>query len=566
MHAVCGSGDRGLGEGVVGDGGAEAGLGRCGCCGEGGEGECRWKPVGSDQRVSVEVLRRQEVSSRPGNWRVSIDKDRCILLPYVEQWGNPWELLRCIWRNREALQRWYADPRHEISADAELFLGSPVFWVNVEGVTKLISGISERQKVAEIGKGFNIAKVQTLWLEMRRHIDSTASPELLPSILEIFEKHRMQQHSNLFIVANTLDPRTAVAFPPTPQATNILIDFVCQYSPKPSEARSQFTQFCTGTGVFTRTNRVYDLIEDPVAFWTEMMLFSKPLAELALRIFNTPATCSPSQRDFITSKPVHVGWQLNFGLQKANELYFVYVNQRLLSLGQKTSVLQPDEHALVEKEDREFGPVISGRSTASEEVAEGKKSAEIQSNSSPGNEPLVAETRELQPGMRVQDEEAVAVKDSPEVDGGFEDPEADAGELKREAMVQDGGIELRGMDADGEIENNDLDAAGVEDDIDTLGPESLAVSGMGAEGIVVGGFASNGMNAAGTDMVSPVGGEGGGGAGGVERDVKDRANPTGAGIPAGSGDDEKQRDDAVAAEDLVEDSLDSRAYAQVGLG
>jgi hypothetical protein len=470
-------------------------------------------------------------------------------------------------------------PRKEISPEVEQLIRSPTFWAHIEAVTKLISGIIDRQRTAEAGGNFNISNVQTLWMGIRRHIEETASPEVLPIFLDIFDRKRMQQHSTLFIVAHSLDPRNAIAFPPSPQATNILIDFVFQYSQKPAEARSQLTQFCTGTGVFTRTNRAYDLIDDPIAFWTEMMLYSKPLAELALRVFNTPATSSPCERDFITGRPVHVGWRLNFGLQKANELYFVYVNRRLLAPGHKTSAMLFDEKTIVEQEDREFGVISQDENIASEEAGEEKTSGEVQSVDSLETETPATEARDVHHSLQVPAADAVEVKESHGAVGlaqsRYEDRETDAREVKREAMEEKVGsaraaderaIGSGEMGCDGEMDSDELDAAGVEDDTDTMGPEALAIGGMDSDGIVVGGLGSGGLEPADTGFLSVDGGnyvEGGHDSERDPRDVEMNAEAGKSREVAGESSGEK---DANTVEDMVEDSLGSRTYAQVGLG
>ena len=227
----------------------------------------------------------------------------------------------------------------------------------------------------------------------------------------------------------------------------------------------------------------------------------------------TPRPTGIYQQCFVNHEPVHIGWRLNFGLQKANELYFVYVNRRLLTPGYKSSALLYDEKTLVDKEDRDFGMISHNEHVGSEDNGEEKTTGDVHSDSLEPETPTT-----IAPDLRkpVAADTIAAGKNAPlpESPPRAYDREMDAHEVLDAGMgdkLETGGaeesprgIDVREIERDGGMDSDELDAAGVEDELDTMGPESLTVGDIDSDGIVVAGLGAGGLGSDETGIAGTI--------------------------------------------------------------
>ena len=74
---------------------------------------------------------------------------------------------------------------------------------------------------------------------------------------------------------------------------------------------------------------------NPSRFWDFSRIHSPHLAELAMRLFNCPATSVPCERAFSTMNLTHTKHRNRLSVEKVDRLCFVHINRKILDRGKE---------------------------------------------------------------------------------------------------------------------------------------------------------------------------------------------------------------------------------------
>jgi len=74
-----------------------------------------------------------------------------------------------------------------------------------------------------------------------------------------------------------------------------------------------------------------DIKSDPITFWSFALQYSPEIAELAIRLFETPANSVPCERAFSTMNLTHTKYRNRLTVERMHKLCFqVHINRRIL--------------------------------------------------------------------------------------------------------------------------------------------------------------------------------------------------------------------------------------------
>jgi hypothetical protein len=73
-----------------------------------------------------------------------------------------------------------------------------------------------------------------------------------------------------------------------------------------------------------------EVVSDPYTFWQFASEYSPGLAELAMRLFETPANSVPSERAFSTMNLTHTRYRNRLTVEKVDKICYIHINRRIL--------------------------------------------------------------------------------------------------------------------------------------------------------------------------------------------------------------------------------------------
>ena len=149
-----------------------------------------------------------------------------------------------------------------------------------------------------------------------------------------------------------LDPISLLKKPGQVQvdrASQYLLSHVQEKEKK--EVYTSFLEFRTCAGVFGVSHPSAMHYDNPVVFWKSHLHDEVywVLAQLAVRIFKAIANSVASERAFSAMNLIHTKLQNRLGIEKANMLIYIYMNQRVLDRNGNIFVGNPGEKTLKEQ-------------------------------------------------------------------------------------------------------------------------------------------------------------------------------------------------------------------------
>lgn len=272
-------------------------------------------------------------------------KTMTLILSVITRWGTQYGLFRSLLRSKDALRVYAADPRACLMSnrsDISYWLFDNTFWQAVSDLEEILRPIHEAQKSSESDTS-HVGHVTKRWLAIKDALtllkNRPGNP--FPGLEEvckpggIWDTLYQQQTTAIHTVAFYLDPANVDVIL-TPEAQIEVFAFLKRYiqcdEATWTEVTQDFLHFREKQGKFNTPNRVAldiwnpALTQRPKLFWQYCRPTSPLLAQLALRIFSTPATSVPSQRAFSATNYTLDKSRASMDVERGHEAVYVYMN------------------------------------------------------------------------------------------------------------------------------------------------------------------------------------------------------------------------------------------------
>ena len=260
-------------------------------------------------------------------------KTSALILSVITRWGTQARAINSLYQNKDAFKLYLLDSRTSINNTIIDLLGSRQFWHEVEELRDLILPIHEHQIFSE-SENSHLGKIVNRWLEIRRHLIniSQQAPQSGPGqLIELFDKRMKRQVKPLHWAAHFLNPLN-VQFPTTIEQQNTVIYYMNHFAPSRDiavRAQRDFFTYRGRFGPFSVSNASWKF-EDPLTFWYAQQGFTPELANIAIRLFRTPANSVSSERSFSVQNLIHSKFRNRLHPTRVNKLTFLYLNRRVL--------------------------------------------------------------------------------------------------------------------------------------------------------------------------------------------------------------------------------------------
>lgn len=160
----------------------------------------------------------------------------------------------------------------------------------------------------------------------------------------IWDTLYQQQTTAIHTVAFYLDPANVDVLL-TPGAQVEIFAFFKKYihcnEDMWAEVTEDFFHFREKQGKFNRQNPsdiwAPTLVEHPKLFWQHCRSISPHLAQLAHRIFSTPANSVPSERSFSAMNYIIDKFRASMDVERGNEAVYIYMNSKALRRAKKAA-------------------------------------------------------------------------------------------------------------------------------------------------------------------------------------------------------------------------------------
>ena len=202
-----------------------------------------------------------------------------------------------------------------------------------------------------------LAKVVPRWLKLELDLRalSTVHKELMGNFMDIkgpFQTRAQKQIGDIHFAAMLLDPISLLkklGQAQVDRASQYLLSHVQEKEKK--EVHASFLEFRTRAGVFGASHPSAMHYDNLVAFWKSHLHDEAHwvLAQLAVRIFKAIANSVASERAFSAMNLIHTKLRNRLGVEKANMLIYIYMNQRVLDRNGDIFVGDPGERPLRNK-------------------------------------------------------------------------------------------------------------------------------------------------------------------------------------------------------------------------
>ncbi|PWW72665.1 hypothetical protein C7212DRAFT_226245, partial [Tuber magnatum] len=168
--------------------------------------------------------------------------------------------------------------------------------------------IHEHQIFSESGNS-HLGKIVNCWLEVKRHLNTISQQAPQPTtyqLIELFNKRMKCQVRPLDWAAHFLNPLN-IHSPTTIEQQSAAFHYMNQFAPSRDIAVRAQRDFFTYQGRFGpfSVSNVSWKFEDPLTFWYAQQGFIPELANIAIRLFRTPANSVSSKRSFAVQNLIH---------------------------------------------------------------------------------------------------------------------------------------------------------------------------------------------------------------------------------------------------------------------
>lgn len=290
--------------------------------------------VRSFKTAPLQLARLREIQLQKYN------EPRALCLSVITRWGSQYRLVYSLLNSKEALRQYAFDHHDNGLPDVVVStLLSRPFWEGLERLREVLEPITEHIKMSESDKS-HLGRVMDRWDQIHIHLtrmqpdfpglDAFLSPQATGT--GFFYPRFKRQVLPIHAVACFLTPSNRTV--PLDAATERdIFSFFEKYTNSPQDAATAFHEFHAFRNMlepFDALRLCWKAEADPRMFWLYQMTHTKVLANLAYRLFSTPANSVPSERSFSIMNLIHTKLRKNLRPVKVNKLTFIYINDRVL--------------------------------------------------------------------------------------------------------------------------------------------------------------------------------------------------------------------------------------------
>ena len=259
-------------------------------------------------------------------------KTIALVLSVITRWGTQAQAIESVYKNKEALKAFIQLPEGNIKDSLVMIIRDRMFWVQVEELRDLIRPISILQQASE-SDSLHLGLVAERWRSTLGHIQTMeAGQSDIEPLIPIVEKRMKRQLEDIHWTAFYLTPKNSTVAISLETQNSILVHIGRMYSHGPTADKviADYFAYRAHEGPFSDTNVAWK-IGNPVVFWQAYYAFSTELAQLAIRLFKTPANSVPSERSCSAQNFIHNKFRNRLHQSKVDKLTFIYKNRRVLN-------------------------------------------------------------------------------------------------------------------------------------------------------------------------------------------------------------------------------------------
>ncbi|KAF7173370.1 hypothetical protein CNMCM6106_007473 [Aspergillus hiratsukae] len=254
-------------------------------------------------------------------------QEYALTLACETRWGTQYNILAHLKRSKDALKAFARDVSNECDPAILEPINEYAFWAGVEELLDILKPIHEAQ-IASESSNAHLGYVVSRWAMIKGTLkEHNASYDLL----SVFKARRATQLLPIHLVAFHLDPKNVhLAFNVGDQSA--IFSFIKKHTSEDHiRIQRDFLNFRRmREGFESRELWEREVVNDPHTFWQFASEYSPELADLALRIFDTPANSVPSERAFSTMNLTHTRHRNRLKVEKVDKICYIHINRRIL--------------------------------------------------------------------------------------------------------------------------------------------------------------------------------------------------------------------------------------------
>ena len=271
------------------------------------------------------------------------NRQYALTLAGETRWGTQWNLLSHLKRTKEALRAFAFDEKNECDNRPMLdSINDYSFWANVDELLDILEPLHKHQIGSESSEN-GLDKVYTRWRDIKSHC--SRHPRHSDELKRLFKHRCNKQLSTIHHITWLLHPENQCQALASGEQTKIY-DFIKEQLPQETyiKAEKGFIDYrMMRHGFESRELWDPEIKGDPVTFWSLALQYSPEIAELALRLFETPANSVPCERAFSTMNLTHTKYRNRLTVERTHKLCFVHINRRILDRSRDATKKRLDE-------------------------------------------------------------------------------------------------------------------------------------------------------------------------------------------------------------------------------
>lgn len=286
--------------------------------------------------------------------RETYGQEYALTLACETRWGTQHNVLSHLKRSKDALKAFARDINNECDPAILEPINEYSFWASVDELLDILKPIHEAQ-IASESSDAHLGYVKDRWSRIKETLQYHRESY---DLLTVFKARRAVQLLPIHLVAFHLDPRNVhQAFNVGDQTT--IFKFIKTHTPSEQHISIQraFLNFKRMRQGF-ESSELWEpeVVNDPYTFWQFASEYSPDLADLAMRLFETPANSVPSERAFSTMNLTHTRHRNRLKVEKVDKICYIHINRRILDRKKekgkaKTRLDQLNDEEALEREE-----------------------------------------------------------------------------------------------------------------------------------------------------------------------------------------------------------------------
>jgi Protein of unknown function (DUF 659)/hAT family C-terminal dimerisation region len=271
------------------------------------------------------------------------NRQYALTLAGETRWGTQCNMLSHLKRSKEALRAFAYDGGNDCDNRPILdAIYDYSFWADVDELLDILEPIHKHQIDSESSeKGLD--KVYTRWRDIKSHC--SRHPRHSEELKRLFKHRCNKQLSTIHHITWLLHPENQSQALASGEQTK-MYDFIKEVQPQETYIKTEkgFIDYrMMRQGFESRELWDSEIKSDPITFWSFALQYSPEIAELAIRLFETPANSVPCERAFSTMNLTHTKYRNRLTVDRMHKLCFVHINRRILDRPRNATKKRLDE-------------------------------------------------------------------------------------------------------------------------------------------------------------------------------------------------------------------------------